>query len=132
MIALDTNVLVRLLVKDDPDQFAIAVAVIEAAGETDEACCLSDAVLCETAWVLASEYGARRADILAALTKIASERRYAVDDPEGLAEALRAYADGRADFADYLIGVRAQRKGARTIYTFDRRLRNRGGFTCLS
>jgi predicted nucleic-acid-binding protein len=131
VIAVDTNVLVRLLVRDDPQQFAIATSVLEQAAENDERCYLPDAVLCETAWVLATSYGATRSDILAALTRIAAEPRYVLDDPEGLAEALRAYERGGGDFSDYLIAERATRKGARCTHTFDRKLRNRTGFTWL-
>ena len=122
MIALDTNVLVRLLVKDDPDQFAQAVAVLERAAEAEEPCFLSGAVLCETAWVLASRYGAGRAEILSAMAELAGDGRYAFDDADALAEALRAFENGRADFSDYLIGASARRRGARTTYSFDRKL----------
>ncbi len=131
MIAFDTNVLVRLLVGDDPEQLAAATALLEAAGETGETCYLADGVLCETEWVLSSRYNARRADVLAALTEIAADGRYAFDDPDTVAEALRAYAAGRADFSDYLIGARSRAKGARTTYTFDGKLKNREGFTYL-
>jgi predicted nucleic-acid-binding protein len=131
VIALDTNVLVRLLVEDDPDQFAKAVAVLERAAETEEPCFLADAVLCETAWVLASRYGAGRAEILAAMSELAGDGRYAFDDPDALAEALRAFEDGRADFSDYLIGASARRRGARTTYTFDRKLEKDRGSTYL-
>jgi predicted nucleic-acid-binding protein len=48
-----------------------------------------------------------------------------------VAKALRAYAEGRADFSDYLIGARSRAKGARTTYTFDGKLKNREGFTYL-
>ncbi len=105
MIAFDTNVLVRLLVRDDPEQFAAATALLEAAGESGEICYLADAVLCEVEWVLTSRYSAHRADVLAALTEIAADGRYAFDAADTLAEALRAYAEGRADFSDYLIGA---------------------------
>ena len=131
MIAFDTNVLVRLLVGDDPAQFAAAAALLEAAGEGAETCYLADVVLCETEWVLTSRYGARRPDVLAALTEIAADGRYAFEDPEAVADALRAYAAGRADFSDYLIGARSRAKGARTTYTFDGKLKNREGFTYL-
>jgi predicted nucleic-acid-binding protein len=131
VIAFDTNVLVRLLVRDDAEQFAAATALLEAAGEDGETCYLADAVLCETEWVLTSRYSARRADVLAALTEIAADGRYAFDDPDAVAEALRAYAAGRADFSDYLIGARSRAKGARTTYTFDGKLKNREGFTYL-
>lgn len=131
MIALDTNVLVRLLVKDDPDQFAIAVALLERATEADEPCLLSDAVLCETAWVLTSQYGAGRAEIVAAMSELASDDRYALSDAEILTEALRAFEDGRADFSECLIAASARRRGARTTYTFGRKLKNHEGFTLL-
>jgi predicted nucleic-acid-binding protein len=131
VIAFDTNVLVRLLVRDDPEQFAAAAAILEAAGESGESCYLADPVLCETEWVLTSSYGARRADVLAALAEIAADGRYVFDDPDAVAEALRAYAEGRADFSDYLIGTRSRAKGARTTYTFDGKLKNREGFTHL-
>jgi predicted nucleic-acid-binding protein len=131
VIALDTNVLVRLLVQDDPDQFAKALAVLERATETEEPCFVSDAVLCETAWVLASRYGAGRTEILAAMSELAADGRYAFDHPEALTEALQAFEDGRADFSHYLIGASARRRGARTMYTFDRKLVNHEGFTFL-
>lgn len=131
MIAIDTNVLVRLLVRDDRRQFAAATAVLERAAEADEPCYLSDGVLCETAWVLTSVYDAGRADVLAALTAVGADARYRVDDREALAQALRAYEDGRGGFADYLIAARAHAAGARTTFTFDRKLENREGFTAL-
>ncbi|HMB51726.1 MAG TPA: type II toxin-antitoxin system VapC family toxin [Thermoanaerobaculia bacterium] len=131
MIAFDTNVLVRLLVEDDAAQFAAAMEVLERAAAADERCHLSDVVLCETAWVLASIYRASRADVLAALSAVASDARYAFDDDAALRQALAAFEAGRADFADHLIGARAASQGARTTYTFDRKLRDREGFTAL-
>lgn len=131
MIALDTNVLVRLLVEDDADQFTKATAVLERAADAEEPCFISDAVLCETAWVLASRYGAGRAEILAAMSELVADGRYAFDAPQALTEALRAFEDGRADFSDYLIGTSARRRGARTTYTFDRKLEKDEGFTLL-
>lgn len=131
MIALDANVLVRLLVQDDRDQFAEALAVLERAAEAEERCFLSDAVLCETVWVLTSRYGAGRPEILAAMSELVSDSRYVFHDSGALAEALRAFENGRAGFADYLIGAAARSRGARTTYTFDRKLETDEGFTCL-
>lgn len=129
MIAFDTNVLVRLLVKDDPEQFATALSLLERAVEAEEVCYLSDGVLCETVWVLDSQYGASRADILAAMSEVLADPRYGFDDEEGVRQALRAFEEGRADFSDHLIGERARRKGARTTYSFDKKLKNQQGFT---
>lgn len=132
MIAFDTNVLVRLLVQDDPDQFATALDLLGRAAERAEPCFLADGVLCETEWVLQSCYAATRGDVLAALRGIADDARYTVADPEALEEALAAYEEGKGELADHLIGVRSRRAGARTTYTFDRKLKERPDFTCLS
>lgn len=131
MIAFDTNVLVRLLVRDDPDQFGAAAARLDEARDADEACYLSDIVLCETVWVLTSRYGAARSDIQEALTRIVEDPRYVLDDPEGLVEALAAFRSGAAELSDFLISIRAKRRGARTTYTFDRKLRNDAGCTVI-
>lgn len=131
MIAFDTNVVVRLLVEDDREQFAAASAVLERAVEAGERCHLADGVLCETAWVLATIYGAGRGEVLAALAALAADPTYSFENPAALATALAAFEAGRADFADYLIGARAAAHGARTTYTFDRRLGNQAGFTLL-
>jgi predicted nucleic-acid-binding protein len=70
MIAVDTNVLVRLVVKDDPDQFALAERLVREAAESGEPCLVSDPVLCELEWVLESSYGASRSDVLAAMQNL--------------------------------------------------------------
>jgi predicted nucleic-acid-binding protein len=131
MIAFDTNVLVRLLVEDDRRQFDAALALLERVAEARETCYLSDAVLCETVWVLTSVYRARRADVVGALTALTADPRYGFDDVEAVREAIEGYESGRADFADHLIGCRARRRGARTTYTFDRGLEGTEGFTLL-
>ena len=131
MIALDTNVLVRLLVQDNPHQFMAATALLEAASEAGEPCYLSDVVLAETIWVLRSRYGAGRSDLQTVLTQILADSRYLLDDPDTVTEALAAFAEGKAGFSDYLISARARRKGARATFTFDRKLKGHPGSTCL-
>ena len=63
MIALDTNVLVRLLVEDDAAQAARARRLVEACSEAGDVCLVSIPVLCELEWVLESVYRAPRADV---------------------------------------------------------------------
>ena len=128
MIAFDTNVLVRLLVQDHAEQFASASELLL---ELDEPYYLSDVVLCETAWVLASRYGATRADIENAMSQIVEDPRFLLDDPDGISETLASFRKGKADFSDYLIAARARRKGTRTTYTFDRELSHNDGCTLI-
>jgi predicted nucleic-acid-binding protein len=128
VIAFDTNVLVRLLVGDDPDQLARAERLLLQAKENDETCFLSAPVLCELEWVLESSYGAPRADILAVLRDLLDQEVFAFEDRQVVRRAIDAYQHGRGGFSDYLIGSNAQAHGARVTYTFDRDLRRAEGF----
>ncbi len=113
MIAFDTNVLVRLLVGDDPDQLARAERLLLQAKENDETCFLSDPVLCELEWVLESSYEAPRATILTVLRDLLDQQVFAFADRQVVRRAIDAYQHGRGDFSDYLIGANAQAQGAR-------------------
>lgn len=131
MIALDTNLVLRLIVEDDPAQLAVAreiVASAEAAGET---CLLTDIVLCEIEWVLLSAYGAERTDVLAAIQSLASESLFDFEDRARLQRALDSYQHGRGDLSDDLIGHTATALGARTTFTFDRGLAGKSSFSVL-
>jgi predicted nucleic-acid-binding protein len=131
VIAVDTNVLVRLLVEDDPGQAEAARSVLAEAREAGEECYVSAPVLCEIEWVLSSSYRAGRADVVAAIQELLSAGSFVFDREAAVRAALDAYEAGRADFSDYLIGALARARGARTTYTFDRALQRSTGFTHL-
>jgi len=131
MIALDTNVVVRLVVRDDPQQMALAERQLLGAAEKGESCLLSDPVLCELEWVLGSCYRASRGDILAVLQELLGRELFTFEDRGTVLEALSRYQAGRADFSDYLIGSKGEFLGARVTFTFDRALRDPDGFSLL-
>lgn len=131
MIAVDTNVLVRLVVADDPQQAALARRLIEEAIAEGTTCYLSTPVLCELEWVLVSRYRVSRIEIAAVLKRLLDNTAFAFEDRNVLLQALAAYRQSRAGFADHLIGAKAQAFGATTTYTFDRALRNCAGFSVL-
>lgn len=131
MIALDTNVLIRFLIKDDEPQAMRARALLEACREKGEACLVTNPVLCEVEWVLDSVYSASRANIGAALRILQTTPPFALEDEALVERALRSYARGKGDFSDYLLGEIGEARGARTTFTFDRKLRRGGGFTLL-
>ena len=113
MRAIDTNVVVRHLVGDEPEQAARATAVI-AAGQVF----VSTTVLLESDWVLRSTYGYSGARVAAALRALAGLEEVTVEDPLLLAEALDR-AEGGMDFADALhLGAAAR---CEAMLTFDRR-----------
>ncbi len=128
MIGLDTNVLVRFLVRDDEKQSRRATKLIKGAVERGEQLFVSDIVMCETVWVLSSAYGFTRAEIVDALGGLVRARNLVFGSTDRLARALDAYRDGKGDFADYLIREHARAAGADTVATFDRALLKDAGF----
>jgi predicted nucleic-acid-binding protein len=131
VIALDTNVLVRLLVQDDADQAGRARRLVEQCLTNGEACLVSLPVLCELEWVLETAYGASRAQVASAVKALMTTPPFELEDAEVVNAALRAYSRGKGDLSDHLIGRAARSRGARTTYTFDRDLRRAEGFSLL-
>lgn len=115
MIAIDTNVLVRLMVQDDHEhQSARAAAVFES-----DAIYVARTVLLETAWLLRSTYRFGRSEIAAAFRRLVGFPHLRVEDTPAVLRALDWF-EGGMDFADalHLASVPA---GA-TFMTFDRAL----------
>jgi predicted nucleic-acid-binding protein len=116
VIALDTNVLVRVLTADDPAQLAAARAAMGSGPLW-----LAKTVLLETEWVLRHAYGLDRPVVGEALAKLVALADLQVEDPDGVRQALRWYAGG-LDFADALHLGSCLGSSARTarLVTFDR------------
>lgn len=131
MIGLDTSVVVRYLAQDDPKQSAAASSLFESVLTPDEPGFVSAVVLCEIAWVLAECYGADRAQIRAAIEGLLAARQIAVESPDTVRKALRAWGESSADFADALIGAMAASQGAAKTVTFDRAAAKLPGFALL-
>jgi predicted nucleic-acid-binding protein len=131
VIALDTNIIVRMIVQDEPRQAALAEKLVQQASDARETCFVGDPVLCELEWVLTKSYGAKRADVLAAMQELAMRDVFTFEDLDTFHWALTLYQESKADFSDALIGGRARARGARTTYTFDRALARQEGFSLL-
>jgi predicted nucleic-acid-binding protein len=118
-LALDTNVLVRLLTRDDEAQCAAAVRLVLAAAEVETPALLSLGVLLETEWVLRSRYKLSPADIHHAFTAVLETHELAVQEPSVLEEALKLWRDWPgSDFADCM-HVATAVQCDRTLATFD-------------
>jgi predicted nucleic-acid-binding protein len=113
MLAVDTNVIVRYLTRDDAEQFAKASALIR--GE-DVYVCIT--VLLETEWVLRRGYRFGRERIIAALAAFAGLPRVTLEDPNAAARALDWMRSGM-DFADALHLAKAEDCDA--VVSFDQR-----------
>ena len=121
MIALDTNLLVRLLTNDDPRQAAKVEAWLKGNATPKTPAYVDHVVLCELGWVLERSYGYDRAEVHAALAALLEQDHLKVESPGLVRQALMLYADGPADFSDYLLAVRAQAAGYSPVLTLDKK-----------
>ena len=119
MLGLDTNVLVRFLVRDSEAQFDKARRLIRREATAGEPVLLSLLVLLETEWVLRSRYGFGKEDILRALSGLLDAADLRIEDEAVVEEALYLWKDSASDFADCLIGARNRRLGCDATATFD-------------
>ena len=119
MRALDTNVILRLLLEDEPKQLAVARRVVA------EPALVGTGVLMETAWVLRSTYRQSRVAIADALSAILSAPTLHVNDEDGVRWALARYRDHGADLADMLHIVAA--RGSSSFASFEKHLGKQAG-----
>jgi predicted nucleic-acid-binding protein len=130
MIAIDTNVLVRYLVQDEPEQARKAARFIANECSSDAPGLINRIVLCELVWVLESAYKYRRSQVAVALDKILRTRQFEIEDHEDAWSSFREYQAG-SDFADaFIAGVNRRLGCARTV-TFDRKAARVLGFVIL-
>ena len=121
MIGLDTNVLVRYLTQDDPDQASAANRLIETQCTAEDPGFVSLLVLCELVWVLRSAYGCGKETIANLLERLLTAAELKVAQEEIAWRALRAYQQGPADFPDYCILFANREAGCTLTYSFDRK-----------
>lgn len=117
MIAIDTNVLVRLVTRDDSAKAMRAAALFE---ENQVFVCKT--VLLETEWVLRFSYELDRSVVLKTLKKVVGLPQVVLEDSPAVAEALTLFENGM-DFADAL--HLASSRDAEQFATFDERLKKR-------
>ncbi len=115
MLAIDTNVLVRLVARDDSDQVKAAEQFV------GKGAWISHLVLAETLWVLDSVYDLSRVQIASAVDMLLNHRDLSLQDADVVASALRHYRSrSTVDFSDCLVLEIARKAGHLPIGTFDR------------
>lgn len=131
MIGADTNLLVRHLTEDDPEQTKRVRAWLGEAKANRENIFVSQLVVAELCWVLKSVYDFDRKGIAHGLRELLEDAQFLFEDRPMIEEALDAFTHANADFPDHLIGLLAERAGALTTYTFDKKAAKLPGFTFL-
>ena len=129
MLGIDTNVLVRFLVRDDEAQFERSRKLIRREVAAGRRVFVSLLVLLETEWVLRSRYGLTKGEIVAAMSRLLDTTDLRFEDEPAVEEALFIWKDNAAEFADCLIGARNRRLGCRSTATFDVRVSVLPGFS---
>jgi predicted nucleic-acid-binding protein len=131
MIGLDTNVLVRYIMQDDPKQSPKATRLVE--GLTSEQPGFVPLVaIVELVWVLSASYGLNRDQLVEALDLLLRSKEIAVDRADLVHQAQRRFAKGGADFADCLIERIAQAHGCQETMTFDAGAAKAAGMTLVT
>ncbi len=130
MIALDTNVLVRYLVRDDAEQAEAARTLLESltAGRPGYVC---REVTVELAWVLERAYGYSCDRIATILEELVATDGLVVEAADDVARAAFRYRAGGSGFSDLMILAAAKRSGAHPLYTFDQKAARLEGVSLL-
>jgi predicted nucleic-acid-binding protein len=132
MIGLDANLLVRLVVGDDPQQTRQAKAFVDRYCTPESPGFINCIVLAELVWVLRSSYDYSRSQIAAAVESLVAGADRIVEHAEAVQASLYDYKAGRLDFTDALIAHVNKTRGCEATATFDRKAAKLDGFVRVS
>ena len=121
MIGLDTNILVRYFVHDEPVQAARATEIIERQLSEDDPGFISVVALAELSWVLERTYNLDDGEIAAVLERVLSADVLFVESEREVFTAMIALRQGEGSFADALIAGLGTKAGCSSTLTFDRK-----------
>ena len=131
MIGLDTNVLVRLLIADNPAQTEAARRFVHARCTEASPGFIGNVALVELIWVLEAAYGYRRKQVAETLDALLTGPDREFESPDEVRAALDDYRSGEADFADCLIGRINRAHGCEATATFDKKAAKLEGFIAV-
>lgn len=118
MIGLDTNILLRLFLKDDPAQAAKVTALLGRLGETGPGYvnCLT---LMEFAWFLRRRMKLPRETVMESVSDLLDVDDIVIEDEHLIEETLSEMARSNAEFQDVFIALRNRQAGCVSTKTFD-------------
>lgn len=130
MIGLDTNVLVRYIMQDDPKQSAKATKLMESLDAENPGFITLISVV-ELYWVLTSCYNLNDQHVKQAMEVLLRSKQIIIDRADQVLRALRVLDEGKADFADCLIERIASSAGCDATMTFDVNASKHAGMTLI-
>jgi len=120
MAALDTNVLLRLLLQDDPAQLAVAQRLVKDRLDACELLFVPITLALELEWVLRSRFDLDKAAVLHTFAQLLSTMELQFESVAALEWALRQYKLAATDFSDCLHAALATSAGEGPLWTFDK------------
>jgi predicted nucleic-acid-binding protein len=131
MIGIDTNILLRLWLNDDPAQNKRIDALLASHGGMPGSLMVTDVVLVEAVWTLKSAFTQDKHAQLLAVRSLLEETAFAFEDREAIEAALSLFEAGSCGFADCLVVATHARRGCDFTATFDRGMRKLPGVKVL-
>ena len=131
MIGIDTNILLRLWLNDDPAQNKRLDVLLAAHGGMPGSLLVTDVVLVEAVWTLKSAFEQDKYAQSIAISSLLEEAAFAFEDREAVAAALTLFESGSCGFADCLVVAKHARQGCDFTATFDRGMRKLPGVRVL-
>ena len=131
MIGLDTNILLRLWLNDDPAQNKRIDALLAEHGGTPESLLVTDVVLAEAMWTLRSAFDQDKAAQLLAARSLLNETAFAFEDRNAVTQAVDMFEQGNCGFSDCLVVAKHARHGCEFTATFDKGMRKLPGVQLL-
>ncbi len=119
MKGLDTNVVIRYLVQDDPIQSALATHLIEQEFSETQRGFICHIVLCEVVWVLKTCYKRPKENLVEIIQTLMEIKQLSLQEPQVVWEALQIYKNSTADFSDVLLMMVNQLNGCEYTVSFD-------------
>lgn len=121
MVSLDTNVLIRFIVKDDDAQSRLAAELITKAKTSGKLALVTMLVVLECEWVLRSAYQFSKVEIISVLVGLLESGEVKIENDPELERALELWSRSTANFANCFILAHSRALGCATMYTFDKR-----------
>ena len=130
MIGIDTNILVRFLARDDPEQSLRARNLIKSLSADDPGF-ISLAVVLELVWVLQKVYNKTKDETITFLESFLRAEEMVVENAHVVWQAVHAYSRSNADFADCLIERSANHARCTRTFTLDEKAAKMAGMVLL-
>jgi|HubBroStandDraft_1064217.scaffolds.fasta_scaffold369277_2 predicted nucleic-acid-binding protein len=130
MIGIDTNILTRFVVEDDPVQTAKAIQLLQTLSQ-EQPGFVSIVALAEWVWVLRRHYGMPKTDVVRCVLELMNSPEIVLEDDDAVGQALTMFSGKNVDFPDCLIERIGLIQGCTHTFTFDKKSSRLPGMVLL-